>query len=200
MPENDHTSDKFGPRFEQAFTLANRLHAGQTRKSTSIPYISHLLGVAALVITDGGSEEEAVAALLHDAAEDQGGEATLALIEEQFGARVARIVADSSDTFEDPKPPWRERKESHLARMQHVEADTCRVMLADKVYNSRTLLNDLYREGEAAWDKFNGGKEGTLWYYREMHALLSAKLPGELANQLSRIITEIEGIASREKD
>jgi (p)ppGpp synthase/HD superfamily hydrolase len=196
MPENDTTSDKFGPRLEQAFTLANRLHAGQTRKSTSVPYISHLLGVAALVIADGGSEDEAVAALLHDAAEDQGGEATLALIKEQFGERVARIVADSSDTLEDPKPPWRERKVTHLARMQRAEAGTCRVMLADKVYNSRTLLNDLHREGEAAWDKFNGGKQGTLWYYREMYTLLSAKLPGELANQLGRIIEEIEKLAA----
>jgi (p)ppGpp synthase/HD superfamily hydrolase len=196
MPENDSTSSKFGPRLEKAFTLANRLHAGQTRKSTSVPYISHLLGVAALVIADGGSEDEAIAALLHDAAEDQGGETTLALIKVQFGACVARIVADCSDSLEDSKPPWRERKESHLARMQHAEADTCRVMLADKVYNSRTLLNDLHREGEAAWDKFNGGKEGTLWYYREMYALLSAKLPGELADQLGRIIKEIEGLAA----
>jgi (p)ppGpp synthase/HD superfamily hydrolase len=196
MPENDTTSAKFGPRLEKAFTLANRLHAGQTRKSTMVPYISHLLGVAALVIADGGSEDEAVAALLHDAAEDQGGETTLALIKVQFGAYVARIVADCSDTLEDPKPPWRERKEAHLARMQHAEEATCRVMLADKVYNARTLLNDLHNEGEAAWEKFNGGKQGTLWYYREMYALLSAKLPSELANQLGRIIKEIEKLAT----
>lgn len=196
MPKIDSAPDEFGPRFEQAFILANHLHAGQTRKSTSVPYISHLLGVAALVIADGGSEDEAIAALLHDAAEDQGGEATLALIEKQFGERVARIVAYSSDTLEDPKPPWRERKEAHLARMQHAEADTCRVMLADKVYNARTILSDLHRAGETAWDKFNGGKQGTVWYYREMYALLSARLPGELANQLGRILKEIEELSS----
>jgi (p)ppGpp synthase/HD superfamily hydrolase len=196
MPDNDHKQVVLGTRFEQAFELANRLHAGQTRKTSSVPYIAHLLGVAALVIEDGGSEDEAVAALLHDAAEDQGGEATLAMIKDQFGARVARIVADSSDTFKVPKPPWQERKEAHMARLHHAELDTCRVMLADKLYNARTLLNDLHREGEAAWDKFNGGKRGTLWYYREMHTLLSAKLPGELADELGQVIEQIEVLAA----
>lgn len=184
-----------GERFRQAFSLANQLHADQTRKLSTVPYIAHLLGVASLVIEDGGSEDEAVAALLHDAPEDQGGEATLALIEEQFGERVARIVADCSDTFEKPKPPWRERKQTHLERLADAEADTCRVMLADKLYNARALVNDLHREGETAWEKFNGGKEGTLWYYREMHTLLSAKLPGELADGLGRAINEIEGLS-----
>jgi (p)ppGpp synthase/HD superfamily hydrolase len=196
MPHNDHTGGRLGARFEQAFALASRLHAGQTRKQSPVPYIAHLLGVAALVIEDGGDEDEAIAALLHDAPEDQGGEETLALIEEQFGERVARIVADCSDTFEKPKPPWRERKQTHLARLGDTEPDTCRVMLADKLYNARTILNDLHREGDAAWEKFNGGKQGTLWYYREMHALLSARLPGELADQLGRVIEEIERLSA----
>lgn len=185
----------FEDRFERAFALANQLHAGQTRKRSTIPYIAHLLGVTALVIEDGGSEDEAVAALLHDAAEDQGGEDTLALIEEQFGPLVARIVADCSDTFETPKPPWKARKDAHLVHLAHAEADSLRVVLADKLYNARTLVNDLYREGEAAWDKFNGGKEGTIWYYREMYALLSAKLQGELADQLGRVVAEIEELS-----
>jgi (p)ppGpp synthase/HD superfamily hydrolase len=186
---------RLSARFEQAFSLASRLHAGQTRKDSPIPYIAHLLGVTALVIEDGGSEDEAIAALLHDAPEDQGGLETLATIEARFGPDVARIVAACSDTFEKPKPPWRERKQAHLARLADAEPDTCRVMLADKLYNARTLINDLHREGEAAWDKFNGGKQGTLWYYREMHALLSAKLPGELADQLGRVIEEIERLS-----
>lgn len=181
-----------GDRFQQAFTLASQLHAGQTRKQSTVPYLAHLLGVAALVLEYGGCEDEAVAALLHDAPEDQGGEETLALIRDQFGERVARIVADCSDTFEQPKPPWRQRKQAHLAHLQHAEADSCRVVLADKLYNARSLVSDLHRQGEAAWDKFNGGKEGTLWYYQKMHALLSAKLPGELADQLGRVINEIE--------
>jgi (p)ppGpp synthase/HD superfamily hydrolase len=179
-------------RFQDALSLAGELHAGQTRKGSRVPYIAHLLGVAALVLEDGGDEDEAIAALLHDAAEDQGGAETLAAIEAQFGARVARIVADCSDTFETPKPPWQARKEAHLARVKSFGPDSCRVMLADKLYNARTLVNDLHREGEAAWDKFNGGKEDTLWYYREMHALLSARLPGELADQLGRTIRQFE--------
>ena len=186
----------FGPRFLRAIELAVQLHAGQIRKGSQIPYIGHLLGVAALVIEDGGSEDEVIAALLHDGPEDQGGKQTLADIEAQFGERVSRIVQDCSDTFEEPKPPWKERKLAHLAHLEHADLDSCRVVLADKLYNARTLVNDLYRDGEAAYEKFNGGKEGTLWYYQEMHALLSGKLPGELADQLGRAIKEIEGLSS----
>ena len=178
-------------RFQQAVALACELHAGQTRKGSQIPYIAHLLGTAALVIEDGGSEDGAIAALLHDGPEDQGGKETLAMIKTQFGERVARIVADCSDTFEEPKPPWKERKLAHLAHLEHADLDSCRVVLADKLYNARTLVNDLYRDGEIAWEKFNGGKEGTLWYYQKMHAVLSSKLPGELTDQLGRAIEEI---------
>ncbi|MEN8242275.1 MAG: HD domain-containing protein [Chloroflexota bacterium] len=195
MPEKDQAEKLLGARFEQAVELAFRLHGRQTRKGSQIPYIAHLLGVAALVIEDGGSEYEAIAALLHDGPEDQGGEETLADIRAKFGEQVARIVANCSDTFEAPKPPWKERKLKHLKKIKDVEADTCRVLLADKLYNARALVSDLHREGETTWEKFNGGKDGTLWYYREMHALLSEKLPGELADMLGRVIKEIEQLS-----
>ena len=188
-------SFQLSDRFQQAFDFAMELHAGQTRKQSEVPYIAHLLGVAALVLEDGGDEDQAIAALLHDGPEDQGGQETLDEIKAQFGPRVAQIVEDCSDTFETPKPDWRTRKEDHLARVKDFGPETCRVMLADKLYNARSLVNDLLREGEAAWEKFKGKKEGTLWYYRQMHARLSEKLPGGLADQLGRTIAEIEGLS-----
>jgi (p)ppGpp synthase/HD superfamily hydrolase len=131
MPDYDHKQVVLGTRFEQAFELANRLHAGQTRKTSSVPYIAHLLGVAALVIEDGGSEDEAVAALLHDAAEDQGGEATLAMIKDQFGARVARIVADSSDTLKTNLAGAQGSRHGPPSpcRTGHLPGDACRQTL-----------------------------------------------------------------------
>jgi (p)ppGpp synthase/HD superfamily hydrolase len=187
MPETE--------RFQEALTLAAELHAGQTRKGTEVPYISHLLGVTALVLQDGGGEDEAIAALLHDAAEDRGGEETLALIRQRFGEQVAEIVEAASDTLEDPKPPWRERKEAHLAHVKGVSPQTCRVLLADKLYNARSVLRDLRLQGNRVWDKFKGKKDGTLWYYRQMHTLLAAKKPGYLADELGRVLAEIERIA-----
>jgi (p)ppGpp synthase/HD superfamily hydrolase len=128
-----------GERFERALVFADRAHAGQPRKSggeTAIPYISHLLGVCSLVIEAGGSEDEAIAALLHDAAEDQGGEEMLDRIEAEFGPDVRRVVDACSDTLEQPKPPWRARKESYIAKLASKRDDELRVSLADKVHNA----------------------------------------------------------------
>ncbi len=152
--------------FEQALVYATRLHAQQVRKGTGVPYISHLLSVAALVLEDGGDEDEAIAALLHDAVEDQGGVATREAILQQFGERVTQIVDECTDTDVMPKPPWRERKQQHLENLRHASPAVCRVELADKLHNTRSILLDLRREGETVWQKFRGGKEGTLWYYR----------------------------------
>ncbi len=153
-------------RFEQALVYATRLHAQQVRKGTGVPYISHLLSVAALVLEDGGDEDEAIAALLHDAVEDQGGVATREAILQQFGERVIQIVDGCTDTDVMPKPPWKERKQQHLENLRHASPEVCRVVLADKLHNARSILLDLRREGETVWQKFRGGKEGTLWYYR----------------------------------
>lgn len=193
MSETNHPL--LGPRFGQAFDLANQLHAGQLRKASRVPYIAHLMAVCALVLQQGGDEEEAIAALLHDTAEDQGGEQTLELIRGQFGEQIAQIVEECSDTFEVPKPPWRARKQAHLTKLETALPATQRVMLADKLHNSRALLRDLRREGAAAWDKFNGGKEGTLWYYRAAHAALGQHHKGYLWEEFGRVLAEIERLS-----
>lgn len=184
-----------GERFEEAFLLANRLHAEQKRKISGAPYMSHLLSVAALVLQDGGDEDEAIAALLHDAVEDQGGEEILEIIRERFGEKVAQIVEDCSDTLVIPKLPWRDRKETHIARIKNASPQSIRVVLADKLHNARALLRELRTQGEPVWDSFNGKKEGTLWYYRTLHNTLGETNKGYLWTEFSRVFEQIEQLA-----
>lgn len=181
--------------FEEALIFATRLHSGQNRKWESTPYIAHLLGVTSLVLEDGGDEQEAIAALLHDAVEDQGGLATLEEIRQRFGDRVARIVSACSDSYTDPKPPWRQRKEAYIERMRSAPAEVRRVSLADKLHNGRATLATLHREGEDTWARFRGGKEGTLWYY---HALAEVFLQGGedfMALELAKVVERMEAAA-----
>ena len=176
--------------------LACELHAGQVRKgSRGIPYVGHLLGVASIVIEDGGDEDEAIAALLHDAPEDQGGEATLARIRDEYGERVAEIVEACTDTLENPKPPWRERKERYIAHLEEAPQDVLRVSLADKVHNARAILADYREVGEELWSRFRGTREESLWYYRTLADLFSRRRPGPLADELRRTVDEIEALA-----
>ena len=180
------------PRFEDALLYATRLHANQRRKSSNIPYISHLLSVTALVLEAGGDEDQAIAALLHDAVEDQGGLQTLDEIRGRFGERVAGIVAECSDSFITPKPPWRERKERYLEHLKIASPDARLVSLADKVHNARSILYDLRRTGEATWNRFKGGKVGTLWYYRSVSEVLRPIEPSLLLDELDRLVLELE--------
>jgi (p)ppGpp synthase/HD superfamily hydrolase len=155
-------------RFVEAFIYAFSLHNGQYRKGTQIPYIAHLMAVTALVLEGGGDEDQAIAALLHDAAEDQGGLETLREIRKRFGKRVALIVEECSDTFSDPKPPWRKRKQTYLTHLRDASEDSHLVSLADKLHNAQSILWDLQESGDEIFEKFNGGKEGTLWYYDQL--------------------------------
>jgi GTP pyrophosphokinase len=184
-----------GPRFEQAMVYAARLHGRQTRKGTRIPYISHLLAVAGLVLEYGGSEDEAIAALLHDAAEDQGGKATLEAIRRQFGAGVAEIVEGCSDSMSILKPPWRQRKENYLAHLKSASASIRLVSAADKLHNARAILADYREGGEAIWDRFHGGRQGTLWYYRAVVEAHSLAGRSPLVDELDRVVGEIERLA-----
>ena len=156
-------------RFVDAVAYATALHATQTRKGTSIPYIAHLLGVASLVLEAGGSEDAAIGALLHDAAEDQGGQARLDDIAARFGTDVASIVESCSDYLgDDPanKPPWRERKEAYLRHLEsEASGDALLVAIADKAHNARSIHTDLMREGVATMGRFNAAFDQTLWYY-----------------------------------
>ena len=187
----------YGRKFEEALEYAARVHRDQTRKGTRIPYVTHLLAVAAIVGENGGTENEVVAALLHDAPEDQGGEARLEDIRERFGDEVVGIVAGNTDTFEDPKPPWRERKEAYLARIAR-EPDPVRlVSAADKLHNARSVLADLRTMGDALWARFNGGKEGTLWYHRALVKALATAGTNAVVEELDRVVGELERLAGK---
>jgi (p)ppGpp synthase/HD superfamily hydrolase len=185
------------PRFVEALIYAVQLHKDQVRKGTKIPYISHLLGVTSLVLEGGGSEDEAIAALLHDAVEDQGGLDTLEEIRITFGEQVANIVDACTDAYVIPKPPWRQRKEIHIQNLRdELPGSSVRlVSLADKLYNARSILIDLRENGNQIWDKFNGGKEGTIWYYTKLVEVFREKDSNSLIDEFERVVTEIQKFA-----
>jgi (p)ppGpp synthase/HD superfamily hydrolase len=162
-------------RFVDALAYATELHARQARKDTSIPYLTHLMAVCSLVLEDGGTEDEAVAALLHDGPEDQGGQATLDEIERRFGAHVASLVHGLTDTLEDPKPPWRPRKEAYLARLRREPTEVLRISLADKLHNLRSVAVDLELSREEVWRRFNAGRDEQAWYYRSLLAIFEKR-------------------------
>jgi len=190
-----------GERFVDAVGMAVELHAHQARKGNGLPYVSHLLAVAGLVLENAGDEEQAIAALLHDGPEDQGGAATLAAIHDRFGSRVAAIVAACSDTFESPKPAWRQRKEAYIAHLTALTpadgADVWLVSLADKVHNARTIVADLRTGGAPTLDRFTGGRDGTVWYYRTLSGHFSTLVPGPLAEELARLVAEMGSLSAR---
>jgi (p)ppGpp synthase/HD superfamily hydrolase len=181
-----------GERFEQALQFAAATHRTQTRKGSGIPYVGHLLGVCSLVIEDGGDEDEAIAALLHDAAEDQGGETMLVEISQRFGGRVADIVAACSDTLKEPKPEWRERKETYLSHLEHQPESVLRVSAADKLFNARAILRDYLQVGDDLWRRFRTGRDGQLWYYRQLADRFASLLPGRMAAELCEVVEELE--------
>ena len=184
-------------RFDEALVFATRLHTKQRRKGTEIPYVAHLLSVAAIVLEDGGSEDEAIAALLHDAVEDQGGRATRNLIRENFGEKVVEIVDGCTDADSVPKPPWRARKERYVAHILEASAEVRRVSAADKLHNARSILADLRVIGDAIWKRFAGGKDGTLWYYRALVDAFRTHGTTRVVDELDRVVTEIETIGAR---
>lgn len=175
-------------RFDDAFQYAHELHRNQRRKGTSIPYISHLMTVAALVLEHGGTEDHAIAGLLHDAPEDQGGEVTLGEIRARFGDTVADIVADCTDAWIDPKPPWRARKEAYIERLPHKRRESLLVSLADKTHNAEAVLWDYRSDGDDLWLRFNGGAEGTRWYYSSLAKVFQVSLPGALSDRFGRAV------------
>jgi (p)ppGpp synthase/HD superfamily hydrolase len=187
---------RLGPRFLRPFSFAAEKHAGQTRKASTIPYISHLMGVASLVLEFAGDEDQAIAALLHDVVEDCGGAPMLKEVRRRFGVRVAKIVDGCTDSDTYPKPPWRERKESYIRHLKTADADTRLVSAADKLNNVRSILSDYREVGESVWDRFTGGREGTLWYYRVLLEEFLRRKPSQLIRELELAIRELETIAS----
>lgn len=179
-------------RFEDALVLATRLHSSQLRKGTEIPYVSHLLGVASLVLEHGGNEDEAIGGLLHDAVEDQGGIETLDRIRDQFGTSVADIVDQCTDAYTEPKPPWRERKEAYIAAIPAKSPSARLVSCADKLHNARAILSDYRQIGDALWDRFNADTEGILWYYKSLAKAFEDAGRSALTDELRRVVDEIE--------
>jgi (p)ppGpp synthase/HD superfamily hydrolase len=191
-------SIKIGPRFLRAFSFAAEKHQGQVRKASTIPYIAHLVGVASLVLEAGGDEDLAIAALLHDVVEDCGGAPMLKEVRRRFGKRVAHVVEGCTDADTDPKPPWRERKEKYLDHLKQADSDTRMVSAADKLNNVRSILSDYRAIGESVWSRFNGGREGTLWYYRTLRDIFLRYPRNRITQDLELAVHELDSLAGRE--
>lgn len=186
------SAPRLGSRFDEALVFTAQKHSGQSRKQSNVPYLTHPLSVAALVLEAGGDEDQAIAALLHDVVEDCGGAPVLEEIRQRFGERVAGIVDACSDTDEEPKPPWRARKERYLGHLREAGEDVRLVSVADKLHNVRSIVADYREIGDAVWERFAGRREGSLWYYR---ALLDIFLQGRrnrLVDELERNVVELE--------
>jgi (p)ppGpp synthase/HD superfamily hydrolase len=186
---------ELGPRFRRAFLFAADKHAGQARKASTIPYIAHLMGVASLLLEFGGDEDLAIAALLHDVVEDCGGAPMLKEVQRRFGTRVAKIVEGCTDSYTEPKPPWRARKEDYLRHLKSADAATRLVSAADKLNNVRSILSDYRQVGESVWDRFNGGREGTLWYHRALLDEFLRRKPNRLIREFELAVLELESNA-----
>lgn len=186
-------------RFDLALQLALGLHRQQVRKGTTIPYISHLLAVCSLVLEAGGDEDQAIAALLHDAVEDQGGSATLETIRHLFGDRVATAVESCSDsvvTDAAKKAPWRQRKEKYLAHLQHANEDARLIAAADKLHNVRAVLKDFREMGDQVWSRFNAPKQEQLWYYSALvDSLPPTGTAQPIIEELAREVEELKELS-----
>jgi (p)ppGpp synthase/HD superfamily hydrolase len=182
-------------RYARALRFAFSLHAQHQRKGGGVPYVAHLLSVSALVLEYGGDEDLAIAALLHDAVEDQGGVPTGYLIRSEFGDVVADIVDGCTDSVAIPKPPWRARKEQYLAHLQHASPAILLVSSCDKLHNARSVVSDLRTVGEQVWSRFAGGKDGSLWYYRSLAATFT-QLGALPADELARTVAIMNDLSA----
>ncbi|MEZ5660444.1 MAG: HD domain-containing protein [Burkholderiaceae bacterium] len=193
----------FTERFGQALAYAERLHRAQVRKGSNVAYIAHLIAVASLAIEHGAKEDEAIAALLHDSIEDQAGSDPAPLMNEirgQFGEHVLSVVMGCSDSDTSiNKPPWRERKERYVGHIATAPRSVLLVSCADKCHNARSILADLLSDGPSVWDRFTGGRDGSLWYYRAIADAFEARVPdvpAGLARLLAVTVAEIERVSA----
>jgi (p)ppGpp synthase/HD superfamily hydrolase len=188
-----------GVRLQRAFRYAAEKHAGQTRKQTAVPYLSHLMAVASLVLEAGGDEDMAIAALLHDVVEDCGGMPRLREVHKLFGRRVALIVEGCTDSFGEPKAEWVERKKNYLREVKHADAETRLVSASDKLHNVRTILADYRQDGEAIWARFSGKREGTLWYYRALSDEYQRRGANRNTRELELAVAELEAFVGKSR-
>ncbi|MBN2475835.1 MAG: HD domain-containing protein [Pirellulales bacterium] len=183
-------------RFSDALVYAAGLHAQQHRKVSGEPYLAHLLGVAAIALQYGADENEAIAALLHDAVEDQGGPTTREEIRHRFGPEVVEIVDGCTDADTTPKPPWHRRKQTYVQRLRYASASVRLVSAADKLHNVRALLQQYRLRGESLWGHFRGGRDGTLWYYRAVVDALKGSGTTPLVEELQRTVDQLVGLVA----
>jgi (p)ppGpp synthase/HD superfamily hydrolase len=189
---------RLGVRLQRAFRYAAEKHAGQTRKQTAVPYLSHLMAVTSLVLEAGGDEDLAIAALLHDVVEDCGGMPRLREIRKLFGSRVAKVVKGCTDSFTQPKPEWLERKKEYLREVKHADTETRLVSACDKLHNVRTILTDYRQDGEPIWARFSGKKEGTLWYYRALSDEYRRRGANRITRELEIAVSELESAVGKQ--
>jgi (p)ppGpp synthase/HD superfamily hydrolase len=182
-------------RFSEALTYAAQLHATQVRKGSGVPYIAHLLGTASIALEYGASEDETIAALLHDAIEDCGGPPIREAIRLRFGDTVTAIVEGCTDSDTTPKPPWRQRKAAYIAHILTASSSVRLVSAADKLYNARSILKDYRQLGDRVWERFKGKKDGTLWYYNSLvEAFRQAELT-PIVEELARTVLELNQLS-----
>lgn len=178
-------------RFVDALQFTFEIHKPQIRKGTGVPYISHLMAVTAMVLENGGTEDQAIAALLHDAVEDQGGLKTLLEIRRRYGVLVADLVSDLSDSASDPKPPWRMRKEAYINHLPNANPKSHLISISDKLHNARSLITDYQREGDSIWLRFNAPKKEILWYYSTLVDYFSEHASGPLVEELEKAVSQL---------
>ncbi len=182
-------------RFVDAVRYANDAHAGQTRKGTEMPYISHLLAVASFVLDEGGDQDSAIAGLLHDVPEDDPRRTpreSLEDIRSRFGDKVAHIVEGCTDSWERPKKPWIDRKREYVEHARTLDRDTLVVSAADKVHNAYTILRNLRDSGERVWQRFNAGPDEIMWYYGALVRAFREAGGGPLVDELDRVVRGIQ--------
>lgn len=189
---NNMAYSQLTDRFERAMVLAHQLHADQVRKVSGIPYIAHLLSVTAFVLEDGGTEDEAIAALLHDAIEDQGGEATRQVINEQFGDSVVNIIDGCTESSKVPKPAWKQRKLQYLQQVRSASVSVRRVSLADKLHNARSLVLDLRQHGHSTWSYFNASSQEIVWFYQSLLQIYQTTGKDTLTEAFEQTVLELE--------
>ncbi|NUM52466.1 MAG: HD domain-containing protein [Candidatus Hydrogenedentes bacterium] len=202
MSDSSGRSDSSGPRpysprIVEAFAFSHGIHANHTRKGSGVPYITHVMSVAAIVGEHGGDEDTFIAALLHDAVEDGDGYATLEKVRAQFGARVADMVEACSDAFEKPKPKWRERKEQFIESMRSAAPEVKLIVAADKLHNLCATIGDYEAIGEEVWLRFTGRREGTLWYYATITQALANGWEHPLVDDLTASLETLHAACTR---
>ena len=185
----------YSKKMDEAIALAVDSFRDIFRKGTTVPYLTHLMSVAAMVGEGGGDEEQIIAAMLHDSIEDIPG-ATADELEQRFGTRVATLVVALSDsTTQQPKPPWRERKETYLKHLKHAGADVKLISVADKLHNCQSLIRDHLVRGDATYERFAGKKDGTLWYYRSLLGALDHGFHHPLLDELHSSVERLHGMS-----